>query len=317
MARFLVTGGAGFIGSHLVEYLHERGEEVRVLDNFSAGKMENIEPFLEDIDLISGDVRNREVCEEAVQGVDFVLHQAAVCSVPKSVEDPIATNETNVNGTLNILIAAKEAGIKRVICASSSSVYGESEVLPKVETMNANPTSPYGVTKYIQENYCRVFCGIYGLETVCLRYFNIYGSRQDPYSPYAAVIPSFIRRLLRGESPTIYGDGEQTRDFTYVSDCVQANWKACHAEGIEGRVFNIATGTRISINQLYRTLLHLLNKEREPIYEDPRQGDIKHSLADITLAKVKMDYSPQFDIERGLKRCLPWYEKAFLDERSE
>jgi nucleoside-diphosphate-sugar epimerase len=317
MMGFLVTGGAGFIGSHLVQYLQKRGEKVRVLDNFSTGKMENIEPFAEHIDLIKGDVRDRKACEEAVKGVDFVLHQAAVCSVPRSIEDPVATNETNVDGTLNLLIAAKEARVKRFICASSSSVYGEIEVLPKVETMNTAPSSPYGVTKHVQESYCKVFFAIYGLETVCLRYFNVYGPKQDPYSPYAAVIPSFIRSLLRDESPTIYGDGEQTRDFTYVLDCIQANWKACHAKGIAEGVFNIATGKRIAINQLYRELVTLVGKEMRPIYASPRQGDIRHSLADIKLAKEKMGYSPRFDIGEGLKRCLPWYRKNFSDERSE
>ncbi len=316
MAGFLVTGGAGFIGSHLVEFLQRRGENVRVLDNFSTGKMENIEPFVERIDLITGDVCDRKACEEAVKGFDFVLHQAAVCSVPRSVEDPATTNEANIDGTLNLLIASKNAKVKRFVCASSSSVYGESEVLPKVETMNPSPGSPYAVTKYAQENYCKVFYKIYGLETVCLRYFNVYGSKQDPYSPYSAVIPSFIRCLLRDESPTIYGDGEQTRDFTYVSDCVQANWKACHAKGIGGGVFNIAAGKRISINQLYREMLHELGKEITPTYGSPRQGDIKHSLADITMAKAKMGYSPKFDIGVGLKECLQWYRKEFLEKRS-
>ncbi len=317
MARFLVTGGAGFIGSHLVEYLQKRHERVRVLDNFSTGKMENIDAFVDRIELITGDVRDRKACEEAVKGINFILHQAAVCSVPRSIEDPVATNETNVDGTLNLLIAAKEARVKRFICASSSSVYGDSEVLPKVETMDPNPSSPYGVTKRVQENYCNVFYKIYGLETVCLRYFNVYGPRQDPYSPYSAVIPSFIRSLLRDESPTIYGDGEQTRDFTYVSDCIQANWKACHAQGIEGGVFNVATGKRIAINQLYRELVNLLGKEISPIYASPRQGDIRHSLADITMAQAKMGYSPSFDIGVGLKKCLQWYSENFSNKRSE
>ena len=316
MAGFLVTGGAGFIGSHLVEYLEKRGEKVRALDNFSTGKMENIEDFAERIDLIKGDVRDRKTCEEAVKGVDFVFHQAAVCSVPRSIEDPLATNETNIDGTLNLLIAAKEARVKRFICASSSSVYGETEVLPKVETMNTAPSSPYGVTKDVQESYCKVFYKVYGLETVCLRYFNVYGPKQDPDSPYSAVIPSFIRRFLRDESPIIYGDGEQTRDFTFVNDCIQANWKACYAQGIGGGVFNIATGKRISINQLFRELLNLLGKEMSPVYASPRQGDIIHSLADITMAKAKMGYSPRFDIGTGLKKSLQWYRK-FFQERSE
>jgi nucleoside-diphosphate-sugar epimerase len=316
MAGYLVTGGAGFIGSHLVEYLQNRGERVRVLDNFSTGKMENIEPFMECIDLITGDVCDRKACEESVKGIDFILHQAAVCSVPKSVEDPVTTNEANINGTLDLLIAAKNAQVKRFVCASSSSVYGDSEILPKVETMNPSPGSPYAVTKYAQENYCKVFYEIYGLETVSLRYFNVYGSKQDPSSPYSAVIPSFMRYLLRDESPTIYGDGEQTRDFTYVSDCVQANWKACHAQGIGGDVFNVATGKRISINQLYRELLDTLGKEITPIYTSPRQGDIKHSLGDITMAKARIGYSPRFDIGVGLRKSLPWYRKNFLEKGS-
>jgi nucleoside-diphosphate-sugar epimerase len=315
MPGFLVTGGAGFIGSHLVEYLQNRGERVRVLDNFSTGKMENVEPFLEHVDLVKGDVRDRKACEEAVKGIDCIFHQAAVCSVPRSIEDPMATNETNVDGTLNLLIAAKEARVKRFICASSSSVYGDSDVLPKVETMNTNPSSPYGVTKHVQENYCRIFFKIYGVQTVCLRYFNVYGPRQDPYSPYAAVIPSFIKSLLRDESPTIYGDGEQTRDFTFVSDCIQANWKACHVQGIAGGVFNIATGKRIAINQLYRELVKLLGKEVSPIHASPRDGDIRHSLADITMAKAKMGYSPRFTVEAGLKKSLPWYRSYFSGKK--
>ena len=293
VALYLVTGGAGFIGSHLVEELLTKGDSVRVLDDFSTGKRENLESWLDEIDLIEGSVEDRETCERAVQGVEFVLHQAALCSVPRSVKDPVETNRTNVTGTLNLLWACKKNDLGRFVCAGSSSVYGESEVLPKEETMTPNPCSPYAVSKLVKEHYCRVFFRLYGLETVVLRYFNVYGSRQDPDSPYAAVIPSFAQALVRGRRATIYGDGEQTRDFTYVKDCVQANLLACQRREAAGEVFNIASGTRTVLNDLHGRIAELLGKGVPPNHEAERPGDVRHSLADITKAKKLLGYNPR------------------------
>lgn len=307
MATYLVTGGAGFIGSHLVEELVGRGESVRVLDDFSTGKRENLEPWLGKVDLMEGSVEDVEICERAVYGVDFVLHQAALCSVPRSVEDPVATNKANVTGGLNMLWVSKRAGVKRFVCASSSSVYGDSEVLPKTETMPLNPCSPYAVSKMVKEYYCKVFFRLYGLGTVVLRYFNVYGSRQDPDSAYAAVIPSFARALVRGGKATIYGDGEQSRDFTYVKDCVRANLLACEARGAAGEVFNVASGRRTSINALYGSIAELLGSQERPTYVNPRPGDVRHSLADITKAQGILGYEPIYTIEKGLRETIDWY----------
>jgi nucleoside-diphosphate-sugar epimerase len=309
MAKYLVTGGAGFIGSHIVEELVTRGEQVRVLDSFLTGKRENLRPWVDRIDLIEGRIEDRETCREAVQGVEFVLHQAALCSVPRSVANPVATNETNVSGTLNMLWACKEVGLKRFVCAGSSSVYGESEVLPKVETMAPNPLSPYAVSKLVKEHYCRVFHRLYGLETVVLRYFNVYGSRQDPDSPYAAVIPSFTGALVRGKQAKIYGDGTQSRDFTYVKDCVQANIRACHESEAAGEVFNIASGRKTVINHLYEKISALLGKKTPPVYEAPRAGDVRHSLADVSKAKKGLGYEPGYTIDQGLEEAIQWYRE--------
>jgi nucleoside-diphosphate-sugar epimerase len=309
MARYLVTGGAGFIGSHLVEELVTRGESVRVLDNFSTGKRENLEPWLDRIEVIEGGVEDQEVCKKAVLGVEFVLHQAALCSVPRSVKNPLATNTSNVTGTLNLLWAGKEAGLARFVCAGSSAVYGESEVLPKEENMTPNPCSPYAVSKLVKEHYCKVFYRLYGLETVVLRYFNVYGSRQDPDSPYAAVIPAFAQSLIRGRRARIYGDGEQSRDFTYVKDCVQANLRACAAAEAAGEVVNIASGKRITITDLYNRIGGLLGKRDRPTYEAPRSGDVRHSLADITKAKKLLGYEPRYTIDQGLQDAIQWYER--------
>ena len=309
MALYLVTGGAGFIGSHLVEEFVKKGESVRVLDDFSTGKRENLEPWLDEIELIEGSVEDREICTEAVQEVEFVLHQAALCSVPRSVENPVATNASNVTGTLNLLWACKEAGLKRFVCAGSSSVYGDSEVLPKVETMVPNPCSPYAISKMVQEHYCLVFHRLYGLETVVLRYFNVFGSRQDAYSPYAAVIPSFAQALMRGSRASIYGDGHQSRDFTYVKDCIRANILACEAAGAVGEVFNIASGRRVTINDLYDRIAGLLGKRERPEYKPPRQGDVRHSLADISKAHRLLGYEPAYTLDQGLAEAIGWYER--------
>ncbi len=304
--KYLVTGGAGFIGSNIVEELLRRGEGVRVLDNFSTGRRENIQPFLDRIELIEGDIRSYHIVREAVDGVDFILHQAALPSVPRSIKDPITTNEVNVAGTLNILDAASDAGVKRVVYASSSSIYGNSEVLPKREDMTPVPLSPYATSKLAGENYCKVFCDIYGLETVCLRYFNVFGTRQNPASEYAAAIPKFITALLNGDRVTIYGDGEQSRDFTHVDNVVQANLLSCMAKGVAGEVFNIACGHSITINQLVDELRSMLNSDVEPVYAQPGKGEVKHSFADISRATELLGYHPDTDFDGALIKTVEW-----------
>ncbi|MCD6100328.1 MAG: SDR family oxidoreductase [Candidatus Marinimicrobia bacterium] len=299
---YLITGGAGFIGSNIVEELLKRGEKVRVLDNFSTGKRENILPFLDRIELIEGDIRSYHIVREAVDGVDFVLHQAALPSVPRSIKDPITTNEVNVGGTLNILNAALDAGVKRVVYASSSSIYGNSEVLPKREDMTPNPMSPYAVSKLAGEKYCRVFSEIYGLETVCLRYFNVFGPRQDPNSQYSAVIPKFIAAMKKGERPTIYGDGKQSRDFTYVANVVVANLLVCQVNHGIGEIFNIACGERHSLINLINNLNEVLGVHVEPSFAEARKGDIRHSMADISKAQKMLGYSPFVNFEEGLRK---------------
>ncbi len=310
MASYLVTGGAGFIGSNLVEELTKRGEKVTVIDNFSTGKKENIEEFVPRIELVQGDIRNLDRVREAVEGVDFVLHEAALASVARSIENPLATNETNVNGTLNVLIAAREAGVKRVIYASSSSVYGDNPTLPKREEMVPNPLSPYAVSKLSAEYYSQVFCRIYGLETVILRYFNVFGPRQDPVSQYAAVIPKFITAMLNRKAPTIYGDGEQSRDFTFVENVVEATILACAEERIAGEVFNIGGGKRTTINHLAKLTSRLLDRNVEAIHTHPRAGDVRHSLADISKAGRLLNYQPHTNLEEGLERTLEWYREC-------
>ena len=304
---YLVTGGAGFIGSHLVEELVKQGQRVRVIDNLSTGKRKNIEPFRGKIEFIDGDIRDLGLVRKAMDGVDYVLHQAAVPSVPRSVKDPLTTNAANVDGTLNILIAARDADVKRVVYASSSSVYGDTPTLPKQEGMKPQPRSPYAVSKLAGELYCQAFYHVYGLETVALRYFNVFGPRQDPESQYAAVVPKFITALLRGEPPTIFGDGEQSRDFTYVDNVVAANLLAAKASGVAGEVFNIACGERITINELARMLTEIIGVNIEPEYTPPRPGDVLHSLADISKAQKLLGYKIKVDFERGLQKTVEWY----------
>jgi nucleoside-diphosphate-sugar epimerase len=309
MATFLITGGAGFIGSNIAEELIKRGEKVRIIDNFSTGKRENIEEFKDKIELIEGDLKNINDVKKAVEGVDYVLHQAALSSVPRSVEDPLSSNANNIDGTLNLLVAAKEAGVKRVVIAASSSVYGNTQVLPKTEDMIPNPLSPYAVTKYVEELYGKVFHNIYGLETVSLRYFNVFGPKQDPDSPYAAVIPKFITKILKGESPVIFGDGEQTRDFTYVANVVEANILAATSENVgHGEVINIACGESISLNQLVKKINEILGTNVKPLYDKPRIGDVKHSLASIEKAKKLLGYRVNVKFEEGLKKTIEWYK---------
>lgn len=310
MSLYLVTGGAGFIGSHLTEKLVNVGEKVRLLDNFLTGKKENIASFLDRVELIEGDIRDFDVCRLACKDVDYVLHQAALPSVGRSVEDPATSNEINVTGTLNLLRAACKAGVKRFVFASSSSVYGDDDSLPKKEGREGRPLSPYALSKLTGEHYCRLFFQLYGLSTVCLRYFNIFGPRQDPYSPYAAVIPSFIFRLLRGEPVIIFGDGEQSRDFTYVANVVEANLLAIQAENkVSGEVFNIAGGQEITVNALAAEISRLLGAENEPIYAEPRPGDIRHSLADISRARQVLGYEPHYGFREGLRETVRWFRE--------
>ncbi len=304
----LVTGGAGFIGSHLTERLVQLGAKVRVLDDFSTGKRANIAHLLDRIDLIEGSLTNPQTVQQAVKGVAFIFHQGAIPSVVRSVEDPLTTHQVNATGTLLLLLAARDEKVKRVVFASSSSVYGETPTLPKREDMPPNPQSPYALSKLVGEHLCQLFWRLYGLETVSLRYFNIFGPRQDPTSQYAAVIPRFITALLRGESPTIYGDGEQTRDFTFVDNCVQANLLAATASGVTGEVFNVGAGKQTSVNELFRLLRTLIGANHiEPIYAPPRPGDVRHSLADITKARKQLGYEPTVTLEEGLQRTIAWF----------
>jgi UDP-glucose 4-epimerase len=307
LATYLVTGGGGFIGSNIVEEFVRKSEKVKVLDNFSTGRRENIEPFLGDIELIEGDVRSYHIVREAVEGVDFILHQAALPSVPRSINDPISTNDVNVVGTLNILDTAKDAGVRRVVYASSSSIYGNSEVLPKRENMMPEPLSPYAVSKLAGEKYCQVFSRIYSLETVCLRYFNAFGPKQDPTSQYSAVIPKFIAMTLNGRPPTIYGSGLQSRDFTFVANVVDANLLACEASNVNGEVINIACGESSSILDLVEALNKLLNTKIVLEHLEARKGDVKHSLADIEKAKKLLNYYPKVSFKEGLRKTLDFY----------
>jgi len=308
MARScLVTGGAGFIGSHLAEELVRRGCDVRILDNFSTGKGENLASFRASIELVEGDIRDLRTCRAAVRGVDYVFHEAALASVPLSVEDPFQTNDINVGGTLNMLWAAKEGGVKRLVFASSTSIYGDNPDLPKREEMSGVPLSPYALSKWVGEKYCQSFSQVYGIPTVGLRYFNVYGPRQDPKSQYAAAIPIFITRMLAGARPVIYGDGEQTRDFVYVRDVVAANILAAETEGVSGRVFNIASGESYSVNALVRMINEVAGTSVEPEYAPERLGDIRHSSADIRRAGEELRFRPIYDFRKGLDETLTWY----------
>lgn len=323
MSLYLVTGGAGFIGSNIVIELLRRGEKVKILDNFSTGKRENIEKIKKSLsvslgeaksqdssaanfDVLEGDVRSYHIVREAVEGVDYILHQAALPSVPRSVKDPITSNEVNVVGTLNVLNAAKDARVKKIVYASSSSIYGDLEVMPKTEDMLPKPLSPYAVSKLAGEKYCQVFTRLYGLETVVLRYFNVFGIHQDPTSQYSAVIPKFINLIKSGTSPVIFGNGEQSRDFTYVANVVEANLLACEQglENLSGEVFNIACGKRITINELAKRINQILGTKVQPTFADLRIGDVKHSLANIGKARQFLGYEPKVSFEDGLRRTI-------------
>ena len=305
MANFLITGGAGFIGSHIVEELVSKNQTVRVIDNLSTGNIDNIHPFLNSIEFINADIRDADAVDSAMKEIDFVLHQAALPSVPRSIADPVTSNEVNVNGTLNVLRSAHKNKIKRFIMASSSSVYGNINVSPKHEGLNLSPESPYAVTKLTGELYASAFYKVYGLETVCLRYFNVFGPRQEPDSPYAAVIPIFISAMNEGNPPPINGDGSQTRDFTFVKNVVIANLLACEADSnIAGKAMNAACGGSISLLQLVQLINKELGSDIKPVFRPNRAGDVMHSKADISLAKKLMNYEPIIDFEEGLKKTV-------------
>ena len=309
MSLYLVTGGAGFIGSHLAEALVGRGERVRVVDSLVTGNRRNL-AHLQGVDFIEGDLAEFDVARRVVEGVDFVLHQAAIPSVPRSVKDPMTSHRANVDASLNVLAASRDAGVKRVVYAGSSSAYGNSPTLPKVETMPAAPLSPYALQKFVSEQYCQLFTQLYGLETVTIRYFNVFGPRQDPTSLYSGVISLFIRALSEGRPPTIYGDGEQTRDFTYVTNVVDGVLRACHAPDASGEVINVATGGRVSLNQLFRAVRDLMGGTVEPLYAAVRQGDVRDSQADIQKASRLLGYAPTVGFEAGLAKTIESHRAA-------
>lgn len=307
--KFLVTGGAGFIGSHIVDALVKNGDKVIVLDDFSSGRRENLESILDKIEFVEGDIRDKAVVSKVMQGVDYVLHQAALRSVPKSLTNPELYNDVNINGTLNILDAAKGAKVKRVVFASSSSIYGETAKLPEKEDFLPLLISPYALTKLAGEYYCRIFSEIYGLQTASLRYFNVFGPRQSLENQYAVVIPKFITCILKDEKPPVHGDGKQTRDFTYVQNIVQANIKAATAPGIKCEVFNIACGKAYSVLDIVKYVNKILRKDVKPEFSPKRTGDVKHTLADIKKARKLINFKPEIDFEEGLKRTIEYFSK--------
>jgi nucleoside-diphosphate-sugar epimerase len=309
MAQYLVTGGAGFIGSHLAEELVRRGERVRVVDSLITGKRENLS-HIPQVEFLQGDLADLDVARRAVAGVDYVLHQAAIPSVPRSVKDPVTSNRANVDASLNVLVAARDAGVRRVVYAGSSSAYGNTPTLPKVETMATAPLSPYALQKLVAEQYCQMFTVLYGLETVTIRYFNVFGPRQDPSSPYSGVISLFISALVDNRRPTIYGDGEQTRDFTYVANVVDGVLRACQAPDASGHVINVATAGRISLNELFRTLRELTGASVDPIYAEPRAGDVRDSQADISKARRLLGYEPSVGLADGLEKTVEWFRTS-------
>jgi nucleoside-diphosphate-sugar epimerase len=314
MEKMAVTGGAGFIGSNLTEYLLDKGFAVTVIDNLSTGRKENFSGWAEKagdrFQFIQADINDTEQLLQAFKDVTYVFHQAALPSVGRSIVNPTATQYNNINGTLSVLLAARDSGVKRVVAASSSSVYGDHPGLPKKEEIVGRVLSPYALSKFVVEEYLRLFYRLYGLETVALRYFNIFGPRQDPKSEYAAVIPRFITCLLARQAPTIYGDGEQSRDFTYIANVLDANWRAAASPDVAGEAFNVACGAQISLNQLIERLNTLLGSQIQPVYESARKGDVRHSLADISKAAKMLGYSPAVTLDEGLEKVLDWYRKA-------
>lgn len=309
--KYLVTGGAGFIGSNIVDELVRRGQSVTVLDDLSSGKESNLAEVRQKITFVKGSITDLETVQKASQGADYVVHLAARTSVPRSVKDPIETNRVNIDGTLNVLVAARDAQAKRVVFAASSSAYGETPTLPKVETMQPEPISPYGVTKYVGELYGQVFGRVYGLENASVRYFNVFGPRQDPTSQYSGVLSRFMLAVIEGEPPTVYGDGEQSRDFTYIDNVVDETLRACEAPGASGKVFNGGTGARITLNQVLKLLEKITGKKIEAKYDPPRAGDIKDSQADISLAKKILGYTPKVMFEEGLGKTWEWYKANY------
>jgi UDP-glucose 4-epimerase len=305
LASYLVTGGAGFIGSHLAEELLKRGQRVRIVDSLITGKRRNLEA-LRGAEFVEGDLADLPVAQRSVDGMEFVLHQAAIPSVPRSVKDPLTSNRANIDGSLNILVAARDAGVKRLVYAGSSSAYGDTETLPKREDMPTKPLSPYALQKLVVEQYCQMFTRLYGFETVTIRYFNVFGPRQDPGSPYSGVISLFATALLAGRQPLIYGDGEQTRDFTYVSNVVDGVLRACESPKAAGEVINVATGGRISLNELLGTMNRIVGTKARAIYEEPRAGDVRDSQADIAKARQLLGYVPLVALEEGLRHTIDW-----------
>jgi len=310
MSRMLVTGGAGFIGSHIAERLADLGHEVRVLDNFSTGKRENLAAFTGRVTVIEADIRDLAAVKGAARDVDVVFHEAALASVPRSVDDPMTSDDVNVHGTLNVLVASRDAGVRRVVYASSSSIYGNLPGLPKREDMTPAPESPYAVGKLAGELYCSVFSSLYRLPCVALRYFNVFGPRQDPLSQYAAVVPLFARAFLRAEQPVIYGDGEQSRDFTYVQNVVDANLAAAESERVAGKVLNIACGSTTTVNDLCERIRLLAGADVRPRFEPPRPGDVKHSYADVSMARALLDFVPSVALDDGLARTVEWFRRS-------
>ncbi len=312
MGRYLVTGGAGFIGSNICRRLVSEGCSVRIVDNLITGRMSNLADIIDKVEFIEGDMGDAAVAAGAMEGVDAVLHQGAVPSVPRSVDDPACTHKHCVDATFTLLLAARDAKVKRFIYAASSSAYGDSEILPKVETMAVDPLSPYAVGKLVGEHYCSVFYKVYGLETISLRYFNVFGPYQDPTSHYAAAIPAFVTAILKEQPPTIYGDGEQSRDFTYIDNVVHANLLAARAEKTQGEVVNIACGERITINAIMKLINEILGKDVQSNYEPQRAGDVKHSLADISLAEKVIGFRPVVDFKAGLQKAIEWYRENLI-----
>ncbi|MFH1699370.1 MAG: SDR family oxidoreductase [Candidatus Zixiibacteriota bacterium] len=311
--NYLITGGAGFIGSNLAFELVKRGDSVRVLDNLTSGNLDNIKPLFDKIEVIEGDIRDFWTVVEAMYDIDFVLHHAAVPSVARSIKNPLTANAVNIDGTLNVLESARQANVRRVVFACSSAIYGDSEELPKIETMKLDPMSPYAVNKLAGEEYCRIYNHLYGLETVSLRYFNVFGPRQDPASQYSAAIPIFIKAILHGKPPMIFGDGEQSRDFIYIDNVVNANLKACTAPNAPGQCFNIASGQRITLNNLLKIISEILKVEIKPKYVNPRPGDILHSGADIEAALSGLGYSVDIDLRTGMKDTIKWFSDIFSE----
>ncbi|HZT69237.1 MAG TPA: SDR family oxidoreductase [Terriglobia bacterium] len=307
MPTYLVTGAAGFIGSNIVEELVRRGETVRTLDNLATGHMENLTPVRQKIQWHEADIRELESIRPDFEGVDYVIHLAAIPSVPRSVADPLTSNAVNIDGTLNVLLAARDAGVKRLVFAASSAAYGDHPALPRVETQELRPLSPYALTKLAGEYYCRIFTQVYGLETVALRYFNIFGPRQSPDSPYSGVLSLFISAYMQGKTPVIYGDGEQSRDFTYIENTVDATLRACTAPNAPGHVINVGTGERHTLNETIRILNGIFGAQITPRYDAPRAGDVQHSHADISLARRLLGYEPKVRFEEGLRKTVDWF----------